>query len=111
MHLDEVRRKLVNRREALLRLATRQRADGDELLALREPDWEDAAAELRDARVLDRLATEEQRELAEIDAALGRIASGGWGTCIDCGKRITAARLRVRPESTRCRPCAERTGG
>ena len=109
MNRDDARNALMTRRAALLRLAAVHRANEDELLAMREPDWEDAAAELRDARVLDRLAAGERRELAEIEAALHRMARGTWGTCETCGRHIPVARMRARPESTHCLRCAETT--
>ncbi len=37
--------------------------------------------------------------------ALRRIQDGTYGKCIDCRKRIPAARLQVKPEATRCVPC------
>ena len=45
-------------------------------------------------------ANEERR--AEVQAALDRIEAGTYGTCIDCGQQIPAARLEFRPEAARC---------
>ncbi|MFE7844689.1 TraR/DksA family transcriptional regulator [Microbacterium sp. NPDC057407] len=50
------------------------------------------------------------RELAEVDAALARVADGDDGRCVDCGRSIPAARLLVRPSATRCVECATRAG-
>jgi DnaK suppressor protein len=41
-------------------------------------------------------------EADQVDLALGRLASGDYGKCIDCGKDIPAARLEAMPESIRC---------
>ena len=41
----------------------------------------------------------------EIDAALLRLQKGTYGTCLDCGQRIAAARLKVLPFAERCREC------
>jgi DnaK suppressor protein len=105
--IDEARRALLARRETLLRLSTSHRTDENELLAEREPDWEDLAAEVRDARVLGRLADGERRELHKIDSALARMRDGRWGICEECGRLIPDARLHARPESSRCLPCTE----
>lgn len=51
------------------------------------------------------------RELAEIDAALARVAAGDDGRCVDCGRRIPIGRLIARPAATRCVDCATRAGG
>ena len=42
---------------------------------------------------------------AEAVDALQRIQDGTYGVCSDCGKRIPAARLEIKPESARCVAC------
>ncbi|MGD8673632.1 MAG: TraR/DksA C4-type zinc finger protein [Thiogranum sp.] len=44
-------------------------------------------------------------EIRDIDAALGRIATGTYGVCSDCGEGIEVARLEAYPTAKRCRPC------
>lgn len=46
--------------------------------------------------------------LAQIDAALQRLAQGHFGLCIDCGEPIASARLRLSPEAARCVACESR---
>jgi DnaK suppressor protein len=41
-----------------------------------------------------------------VDAALERIAAGGYGSCARCGEPIGFARLEARPEATLCIACA-----
>lgn len=48
------------------------------------------------------------RELAEVGAALLRLARGTYGTCVDCGRDIGSARLEAQPAATRCIDCATR---
>jgi RNA polymerase-binding transcription factor DksA len=53
-----------------------------------------------------------EREVAVLDAAaadtvliqqaLERIDAGTYGMCVDCGKKIPDARLKIRPEVARC---------
>jgi DnaK suppressor protein len=45
------------------------------------------------------------RELRDVDAARGRLADGSYGTCIDCGEEIAAARLAAYPAAERCTEC------
>lgn len=40
--------------------------------------------------------------LAEIEAALGRIADGSYGKCVVCGRPIDEARLAAVPYATLC---------
>jgi len=51
-----------------------------------------------------------RREIAEIDDAVKRWEDGTYGVCVDCGRGIPIARLRVRPFATRCVSCAEKAG-
>jgi RNA polymerase-binding transcription factor len=43
---------------------------------------------------------------AQLERALAKLEDGTYGTCDSCGAPIPAARLRIRPESTRCVRCA-----
>jgi RNA polymerase-binding transcription factor DksA len=47
-------------------------------------------------------------QLDAVDAALGRIANGTYGTCASCGKPIDPVRLEARPESIYCVDCKRR---
>lgn len=48
------------------------------------------------------------RELADLDAAMERIADGSYGHCSSCGDPIPLERLRLLPAVTLCVPCANR---
>jgi DnaK suppressor protein len=54
------------------------------------------------------LGERESAELGAIDAALARIAAGGYGECTDCGTTIAPARLHASPEAPRCIHCQEK---
>jgi RNA polymerase-binding transcription factor DksA len=43
--------------------------------------------------------------LAEIDAALGRLAQGTYGRCTTCGEQISVERLEIIPQTARCVSC------
>jgi len=49
----------------------------------------------------------EIRQLREMDAALARMDSEEFGTCVDCGEPIPAARLVANPAAVRCVGCQE----
>jgi DnaK suppressor protein len=44
-------------------------------------------------------------EIREIDAALIRIAQGGYGVCVDCNSAISPDRLNACITAQRCTPC------
>jgi DnaK suppressor protein len=64
-------------------------------------DGSDLADQDRENALLE--AADDQR--AQVRAALARIDDGSYGTCVDCGARISDARLGVRPEAARCVDC------
>jgi RNA polymerase-binding protein DksA len=48
------------------------------------------------------------QELREVEAALERIAAGGYGSCSSCGGPIGFERLRAQPAAARCIACQRR---
>jgi RNA polymerase-binding transcription factor DksA len=68
----------------------------------------DVASDLyaREELVLDELTLAAAVE--EIEAALGRIAAGKYGTCVECGATIDRERLEARPQAARCITCQRR---
>jgi DnaK suppressor protein len=49
----------------------------------------------------------DERELREIDEALGRMAAGGYGVCLRCGECLEHARLEAYPAARRHLQCQE----
>lgn len=102
-----------------------QRQDGLEQvteLALAYNDAEEAAvdpcrepatrqAAWRQATRILRRTSEQQRALAEIDAALTRLAIGRFGWCEHCGGAIDVARLTELPPARYCAGCARSAPG
>lgn len=78
--------------------------DDDDKVVERE-GASDAASELveHDREQAEREAAAEHR--IQVQAALARLDEGTYGTCLDCGTTISAARLAVRPEASRCVEC------
>jgi DnaK suppressor protein len=54
------------------------------------------------------LVGQARQRLAEIDAALLRLAAGNYGRCEKCGQPIGAERLAARPATSTCIGCASR---
>lgn len=75
-------------------------------------DADDATQRDADREVDLALTDREVVDLAAVDAALQRLAQGGYGLCAECGQPIPVARLKLAPEALRCVACeseAERT--
>jgi DnaK suppressor protein len=61
--------------------------------------------QLQDLRLS--LAEADSRLAQAIEGALGRMADGQYGECIDCGNPIELERLRAVPWAPRCVDCQE----
>jgi RNA polymerase-binding protein DksA len=104
---------LAEREQVLARLAGLRRDLGSSIDAAAAANADDehdpegatiAFERQHTAALLSRL----RQHLAQIDAALLRLADGSYGTCVNCGHPIGAARLAARPVATTCIDCASR---
>jgi RNA polymerase-binding protein DksA len=66
----------------------------------------DTATAMHDRELDYTLEDNSEHVLALIDAALGRIEDGSYGTCTNCGKPIGEERLEARPWADLCIDCA-----
>ncbi|WP_424973179.1 TraR/DksA C4-type zinc finger protein [Dinoroseobacter sp. S76] len=57
------------------------------------------------ARLDDQASRRAARQLRRLQAALGRVADGSYGICMQCGGRISAQRLDEDPSTTLCASC------
>jgi RNA polymerase-binding protein DksA len=71
-----------------------------------EADSKERAKQFEDNEVVDALGNEAREEIAKISAALRRIDSGDFGTCIECGQEINSGRLEAYPYAKECIDCA-----
>jgi RNA polymerase-binding transcription factor DksA len=55
----------------------------------------------------ERLASDLQESLDDVDNALERLAGGTYGVCERCGNTISEARLEAMPTARRCLDCAK----
>lgn len=53
------------------------------------------------------IVRQQEQELREINAALGKIATGGYGICAMCEDDIGFQRLKVKPHACYCIDCRE----
>jgi DnaK suppressor protein len=101
---------------ALLGVRWQERLERVTELSVAYHDAREAAADTgsgQDARVAARRrasqtlhrAVAERLALAEIEAALARLAAGRFGWCEQCGAAITTARLAEIPQARYCPEC------
>ena len=48
-----------------------------------------------------------REQIAEIDAAIGRLDEGTYGICVRCGQPVGRDRLAARPAAATCVRCAQ----
>jgi RNA polymerase-binding protein DksA len=107
MPIDDIRRKLTSRRDELeqrLRDIERDVRHEDNPLS---GDWEEQAVQREHEEVTDALGNEARRELEQIKQALGRIDSGEYPYCSECGLEIGQPRLELLPYTSLCVACAQ----
>ncbi len=71
----------------------------------------DAATITHDREIDYTLEENEERLIAEIDAALQRIEGGTFGICGTCGNPIGEERLEAVPYTTQCIDCKRKEEG
>jgi RNA polymerase-binding protein DksA len=55
----------------------------------------------------EHFADHESAILHDIDTALGRLESSGYGICVECGREISEQRLLATPTVQTCIECQE----
>lgn len=77
--------------------------DASRLIDNASPD-DDAAEQFGHARTAA-IREQLQKKIVQTKKALGRLKSGKYGLCEDCGKMIDTDRLTIYPEATLCASC------
>lgn len=110
--VDEVAAVLrERRREAVARLAGTGAERDAVVAAARESVTDDehdpeGSTIAYERRLLDALTHDMRERIAEVDAALDRLARGTYGVCTRCGQPVPAERLRALPTARSCVGCA-----
>ena len=105
--LQRLRSMLLERRKNLIDAIDRRRIAGEEASVAEPRDEADESVRLDAQDEAWRLAENDARELARIDAALLRMDDDTFGTCIECGEYIEEKRMIALPTAARCISCQE----
>ena len=112
---DDVRGVLAAERAAVVQRAAELRGELDRLIqdsvganADDEHDPEGATLAFERQHTAALLARARQ-QIAEIDAAIGRLDEGTYGICVRCGEPVGQDRLAARPAAATCIRCARLT--
>jgi len=103
--LQQFRQTLLDRRASLLKRWRQALSDANEMLVERETDWQDAAAAVTAASVLETIGERGRRALARLQFSLARIERDRYDECVVCHGEIDEERLRAVPDTDRCGRC------
>jgi DnaK suppressor protein len=103
--LGAISRQLSRRAEELREQIRGKLGEAADAAFSTDHQWSDSGAALAEAGVE---YAEAQRDIVELRAilmSLPRIEEGTYGTCVDCGVDIPAARLIAQPAALTCVGC------
>jgi DnaK suppressor protein len=106
--LEYYKKKLVTRREELLRTIARTQQEGREADEDPTVDLADKAANSYTKEFLFGQTHNERSLLQLVDDALTRIRENGFGECISCNEELQQKRLEAVPWTRYCITCQEK---
>ncbi|HXX20672.1 MAG TPA: TraR/DksA family transcriptional regulator [Candidatus Acidoferrum sp.] len=106
--LDYYKKKLLARREELLRDIARNQQEGREADEDPTVDLADKAANSYTKEFLFGQTHSDRALLQLVDDALGRIKDGSFGECISCHEELQQKRLEAVPWTRYCISCQEK---
>lgn len=105
--LRTYRDRLLERRERLFRQVTEAELTSRERDSEATQDPADMAANAYTKELLISMSANDRRLLELIDEALGRIESGEYGECVNCGQPVQERRLEAVPWARYCLKCQD----
>ncbi|HEY0703045.1 MAG TPA: TraR/DksA family transcriptional regulator [Candidatus Acidoferrales bacterium] len=107
--LDYYKKKLMTRREELVRAITRTEQEGREADEDTTVDMADKAANSYTKEFLFGQTHNDRSLLNLVDQALNRIKDGTYGDCNSCHEELQQKRLEAVPWTRYCISCQEKT--
>jgi DnaK suppressor protein len=102
------KKRLLEKREELLRLVSKSDHDGREADEEVTQDLADKAANSYTKEFLFHQSDDNRRILQLVNEALGRLDSGTYGLCVACQEEVQAKRLDAVPWARHCIECQEK---
>ena len=106
--LKVFRERLLSKKQEILEAYTKNKTYGKEADGEATQDIADKAANSYTKEFLFSLSNTERDLLQQIDDALGRIESRGFGTCAACEEEMNPKRLEAVPWARLCLSCQEK---
>jgi len=102
------KKRLLAKKEELLRLATNSEKDGREADEEATQDIADKAANSYTKEFLFHQSDESRRLLQLVNEAMERIKEGTYGLCLECEQEVQQKRLEAVPWARHCIECQEK---
>ena len=106
--LDYYKKKLVSRREELMKTIARTEEEGRQADDDQTVDLADKAANSYTKEFLFGMTNTDRTILSMIDAALKRIQANEYGLCANCQEEMQQKRLEAVPWAKHCISCQEK---
>lgn len=103
--LQQIKDALLARRSRISTEKERDREIGSPEMGIQSAEIIDIAQTLEQMDRDASLAEQERRELAAIERALAKMATGNYGMCEECEEEIPAKRLVAVPSARMCAKC------
>ena len=98
---------LTDRRQELLSQIRRSLAERQEEFQSRDAPGSHGWGAAPEGSLTLAVVQQQEQQLAQIDAAIGRHKVGTYGRCVSCNEEIALGRLRALPFAQRCAECQE----
>jgi DnaK suppressor protein len=98
---------LTERRDELVARMRRSLAERQEEFQTRDAPGSHGWGAAPEGSLTLAMLQQQERLLAQIDAAIGRHKAGTYGRCVSCGEEIAFSRLKALPFAQRCAECQE----
>ena len=105
--LEKTRKRLLAKREELVKDLAKNREVSDETVDESAQDMVDRATSAYTKEFAYSLSEADRRILLLIDQALERLEAGTYGTCVHCGQPCQEKRLEAVPWARHCLDCQE----
>lgn len=105
---EAYRKRLLSKKEELLRLVSKSEQDGREADEEGTQDVADKAANSYTKEFLFHQSDDNRRILQLVNEALDRLKDGSFGLCVACNQEVQAKRLEAVPWARHCIECQEK---
>ena len=104
---EKVKKRLLAKRDELLADLAKNREVSDETVDESAQDMADRATSAYTQEFAYSLSESDRKILLLIEESLGRLETGSYGTCVNCGQPVQEKRLEAVPWARHCLDCQE----